>query len=379
MLRIAILHFPVNDVGGIDSWVINIQKGFRRLGHEPQLIHSTAQSRFKCHPTEGRTTSRKTILPGIHLGYRFNELDKTLAKLNEYDLVIYLHPAPHPTADNLKREDIDNWRDLYTKVTKPKLQIHHDAKWDTTNDWIIDVVDHVDAVLAAQHHFLPAVERYVEHRAIDPSTSIKTWWEYFPLDVPKGNIELLLPRKEPFGIVATQWIQWKNHRKFLPMLPQIETPIRFFGAGIEYHYAVREGEFDKYIGTDVKEHIVYNEDNPHRYIGFVPYQEVLTAMELATFSIDLSTRGYTNMTHWEPLMYGTANMMAREVFDDEFNEVPRDCLWIYDFDELPKHIIEVMNSNTMRRVTARRGFEFVSDVCDCEKVAARILHRMELD
>ncbi len=369
--KIAIVSFPLNDVGGIDSWCINIITGFRRLGHTVQLYHATPKTRYKCDPEKPYQTKRYTVLPGLHLGYRDELLDDNIEALNQYDLVIFLHPAPHPTSENMNYPDIYNWKELYKRVHCRKLMIFHDALWEKTNDWIDGVADHVDGVMAAQHHFMPAVERYLK----ETEKSLISWWEYFPLDVP--------PRKDykdydnGYGIVATQWLAWKNHRKFLPMLADVKPRIHFFGAGIEYHYAVRDGDFQKYGVLDATKASI-NEETTYRHVywGFVPYAEVLNRMSTASFSIDLSTRGYTNMTHWEPLLYGTVSMMSQEVFDDEFNEIPRECTWVYEFDKLPQEIEMLMGLKGMRKDIAKNGYDFVKDTCDCEKVAERILENM---
>jgi len=376
-MRIAIIHFPINKVGGIDSWAINIQIGFRRLGHEVQLIHSTPQSRFKCHPTEGRTVSEKTIIPGIHLGYRDEDMDDTLEKLNGYDLVMFLHAAPHPTKANLNYYDIENWKRLYKEVSKPKMSVFHDRNWTKTNEWITEVVDHVDGVLAAQHHFLDCAQDYASHRSTD-LPPIKVWWEYQPFDIPELDLDYVMKNKDFYGVVATQWIAWKNHKKFLPMLPEIEIPIRFYGAGMDYNYIVKDGDFDEYMGTDHKNEIVYNEHIIHSYYGFVPYQEVLDALQWATFSIDLSTRGYVNMTHMEPLMYGAASLMSQEVFNDPYCGLPAEALWIYNFEDLPKVIEEVGLSPAVCKQKARNGREWMMSNCDCTTIAANILKGMEL-
>jgi len=364
-MKIAIVYFPINDAGGINSWCENSILGFRRLGHEVDLLHMTPGVRMKCFPDRKHLTNRKVILPGKFVSYR--DGSEAQRVLNGYDFVIFLHPAPHPTGANIDAPGIDNWKKLYD-IDPPTLMVMHDEKWQETNFWIRDVRDKVNGVMAAQHRFMPAAESY-------QSDAIK-WWDYFPLDVP-DQADFRKP-PAPFGIVATQWIQWKNHKHFLPMIPEIETPISMYGSGIEYSYLNRDGAFDEF-GIVNHVHPGKVSDSIHQYFGFVAYEEVMDAMKQAVFSIDLSTRGYTNMTHWEPLMYGTISMMERHVFEDKYNEIPGECCWVYNFNDLPEEIeglMAYMDLPNRDHDIQKNGFEFIQRTSRCEDVCKRILEKM---
>lgn len=357
-MKIAIVRYPINDVGGIDSYYVNLRKGLERLGHEVQFFHANHQTRMK----RGHTTVRATIHEGGHLSYRTQDSARDCqAALNLFDVVIMLHPSPHPTRAVLDAPGGERWDMLYD-IDPPIIQIHHDENWQKTNSWCSCVADKCAAVVAAQARFLPAVERY-------PSSAPKDWL-YFPLEVP--NMLYSTEDHEPFGIVATQWLQWKGHKDFIPMLPRVKTPIHFYGAGIIYHYLKKDGSFDGCLGldrTDGERH----SGLPHEYNGFVPYEEVQEEMSRATFSIDLSTRGYTNMTHWEPLLHGTISMMERRVFEDPHNQIPYDCVCVYDFDTLPEQIADLMADPAWRAQCAENGFAFIQNARS-ERVAASMLH-----
>lgn len=351
-MNIVIVHFPINDAGGIHSWGENIVKGFTRLGHDVTFVHTSNQTRMKVDSEKTLYTSRYSTLPGEFIPWW--DVD-----LNGFDFVLFLHPAPHPTAAYLNRPDPTGWMRLYRETKIPKIAVFHDEKWRQTNDWISEVEP--DLVLAAQHRFLPA--------AVDYAGEDRVYWDYFPLDIQPEQYH---EDHEPFGYVGTQWLQWKGHKAFIPMLPHVETPIKFYGSGIQYSYLAADGTIERYFAAD--HYAGWRHGEGHEYFGFRPYEEALAAMRSATFSIDLSTRGYTNMTHWEPLMFGTISMMERRVFEDQYNEIPEECLWVYDFSDLPGEISRLMEAD--RVSIARAGRDFIERTSRCEDVAQRIIDRV---
>lgn len=361
-MKVAIVRFPINDVGGIDSYYINLRKGLERLGHNVHFYHCVPQTRKKV----GYKTSREYIHEGEVLSFRTEEdVQEGVEILNWFDVVIMLHPGPHPVKGLRDTDWEDNWMQYYEGIARPIIQIHHDENWEKTNEWCSEVADECDLVVAAQHRFMPAVEDY-------PASCNKIW-EYFPLDIPQQK-PVVLPGRNYFrGIVATQWLQWKGHKYFVPLLKQIapHVTIDFYGAGIQYHYLAKDGKLEDRIGID--HHAGYNRGGRHPYHGFVEYDRVMEAMSQADFSIDLSSRGYTNMTHWEPFMFGTIPFMHEGVASDPYNEIPRDlCIVFNDYEELVTRI----NHFEYDPDKASQGYNFIRSTSDCEDVASRILENL---
>lgn len=397
--KIALVYFPMNDPGGVLTHNKHLMTGFKRLGIETMYFYATPGNVYGCDPEKDIKKERYTMLSGYHLSYSSKNVKQTLTILNSFDAVIFTKSSPHPTKDNLSKPDILNWTKLYTDVTVPKVVVFHDELWEKTNNWSKDVGEHVDICIAAQKRFIHSVNAY-------PGGKIK-YWDYFPMDLASIS-ELNLNQKQNFGMVATQWIKWKNHHKLLPLLPSIKTPIYLFGAGMEWHYLQKTPEYLEGIGEDWKTSkkdwleprwssdeqgnkrlrfelldglIKHNKDSPHKMIGNVTYENLQKVYARATFSIDLSTRGYTNYTHFEPLAYRTFSCIERRVLDDPDNTIPPDCCLCYDLAQLDRQISifeewpefgHPANRKLMDN-TLRNGQNFVQRM-DCMQVAKRIVN-----
>src|SRR5690606_10190846 len=114
----------------------------------------------------------------------------------------------------------------------PSTVIFHDAKWKKTNEWFAEVSGYVDHAIAAQHLFLPSIEEWASGK-----TACR--WKYFPMpDLTPPAIQ----QKDEYGVIITQWIQWKRHKDLVPMLPNVRLPMMMFGDGIEYHNIAANSE-----------------------------------------------------------------------------------------------------------------------------------------
>ena len=91
---------------------------------------------------------------------------------------------------------------------------------------------------------------------------------------------------------------------------------------------------------------------------------------MSRMAIDLSTRGYTNMSHWEPLWYGTPNFIERRVSLDDFCQLPLEYCEIYDLDDsLPDRI----NSFEPDLDKLMAGQEWMEQRCSAKRVAERLI------
>lgn len=392
--KIALVFFPINDVGGIITWNKQIQLGFKKLGVETMYFYATPTLRFNVDNDNDILKERYTQLAGYHLSYHKNKLKETLEILNSFDAVIFTKSSPHPTKDNLKHESINYWSHLYTEVKVPKVVVFHDELWEKTNSWSEEVAEHVDICIAAQKRFIHSVNRY-------PSKGIK-YYDFFPMDFDSID-KLDLNAKQNFGMVATQWIKWKNHHKLLPLMPKISTPILLFGAGMEWHYLKKTQEYKEAIGVDLKMNgcelagvdqndiweflgnpkiIVHNGKSPHPMVGTVKYPLLQEFYSKALFSLDLSSRGYTNYTHFEPLAYRTVSMMHNQVIVDDDNIIPSDCCIGYDWETLVERI-EMLNKSqqgfyshpALNRIR-NNGQKFIRQA-ECKFVAQRIIDNLQ--
>lgn len=382
--KIALVFFPINDVGGIITWNKEIQRGLNRLGVETVLLYATAGNTYNCDPENDVLKERYTQLAGYHLSFNNANVKRSIEILNSFDAVIFTKSSPHPTKDNLAKKDINNWRLLYSEVTVPKVVVFHDAMWQKTNPWCAEVAEYVDVCIAAQKKFLHSVNAY-------PAKCLK-YWDYFPMDFEPID-KLNLTKESPnFGMVATQWVKWKNHHKLLPMLPKIKMPLRIFGAGMEWHFLKKTPEYLNGIREDWKmtdpdiiedeDIVVHNHNSIHNVMGQLTYEDLQSQYAKAVLSIDLSTRGYTNYTHFEPLAYRTLSLLEMGVANDPDNIIPDDCCVTYEMYQLPD-IINMIHRNVQGfkihpsiARTRENGQKFIRQF-DCVKVAARLIESIE--
>ncbi|PHR92004.1 MAG: hypothetical protein COA69_09570 [Robiginitomaculum sp.] len=360
-MKIAIVNWPINDVGGINSWITNFRLGCEYLGHEVQVFHLTAKTRYKCSETEEIRKTRCCILRGVHRSYRESP-DDIIQELNSYDCVIYGSTSPHPTNATLADKGHMNWIKIYEGVTVPSCVIFHDAKWEKTNNWYPRVRGMVDWTIAAQKCFVPSMERWADGQC-------QTDWEYFPM----STVALTAPAGGPRhnGVIITQWLQWKKHKFFIPMLGDVHVPMAMFGNGIEYCYIRKTDEWKANVYDHVKQEGL--PESIHRFWGFVPYEDVMLSLRNAKFSIDLSFRGYTNMSHWEPFWHGTPNFVERRVMEHPHCMLPPEYVEVFDLDEsLP----ERLNSFVPDMDKTAKAQQWVFDKCAPQNVAQRILRKL---
>lgn len=362
-MSIAVVTWPINDVGGINSWCKNFLTGLNLLGIESKTYYGTGQTRFGCDPDQELTKARYSILKAEHLSFRPEAVKSSIRELNRHSLIVMMHPSPHPTKANQKFEWSKNWMKFYRDTKPPKLVIFHDMNWEKTNHWMAEVSDSVGAALAAQHLFIRSVNNY-------PSDCPKKW-EYFPLDLRMANRLINVCTKRNRGILCTQWIKLKNHAKFLPQLPRVEVPMRLYGNGQEY-YTLRP-TFDECIRVDHTTGAIHNRKSRHSFYGFVRYDEILKAMAECLFSIDLSIKGHTNMTHWEPLTVDTLSLIERRVVEHPDNEIPEDCCVAFDLERAYETINGLKKTVIENRKIVERARKFVAKA-ECTRVVRRILN-----
>lgn len=369
-MKIALIFFQINNVGGITTWNRNIMTGLRRIGYNPEFIYCTQQNSMTVSDTEEIDKKSESLLPGRVLSFNDKNILETIKDLNRYDLLIFTKISPHPTKANLACKDIENWKLLYTETKAKKVVVFHDNNWEKTNPWAIDVAPYVDICVAAQKKFMHAANAFLTKKCIK-------YWDYFPVDFEPIH-KLDLNDKEEMGICATQWLGWKNHEKFIPHLPDIKVPFILFGSGIEYYYIKKEEYYNKAINYDLYMDQTYNAESIHNNYGFVPYKELMAFYAKSFLCIDLSTRGYTNYTHFEPLCFNSLSLIEKQVAADPDNIIPEDCFISYDLANVTEDINALkgkLNDPKIKQIR-KNGLEFVKQM-DCSLVAKNLMNKVK--
>lgn len=362
-MKIAVVTWLINDVGGINSWTENFIEGAKQLGHTLELFYSTSQNRLNCDEHAKICRGRFDLLPAKHLSYRDKFLSDSLKTLQPFDSIVFAHPSPHPTKQHTGFAEERNWQKLYTDTKQRKLAVFHDRHWNRTNSWFAEVRDHVDYAHAAQHHFIDAVAEYCRGK-------IPYDWGMFPLKMIGNNFQ-----KKRRIVWPTQWLSIKNHRYLVPDLYKIRIPVDAYGGGQTYHTLLEEIKKvfrDDYHGGIKK---TYNPNSIHTYYGHVEYTKLLSALKEAWFSLDLSCQGMTNMTHWEPLTTGTVSVLENRVLLDKYCEIPQDCCLALNLDNVAEELDRISKTPmTQLKTITERAWKYVQK-CDSKRVVKEILSK----
>jgi len=371
-MKIIIINFPILDVGGISSWVENILKGFSKLDDvHVDHYYATSQRRFSCDENVkvpiGRHYVKGDKLPAKHTSYWTEDRVETFAEFvnNNYDYCMFAHPSPHPIKSQLAMDCADYWMGYYLHISIPKMVIFHDSKWERTNKWFSKVSGNIDICVGDQRPHMDSVNSY-------PGDMPKVW-TYFPLDFDqcKGKV-----KRKKIGMMATQWIKWKNHHKVLPCLKDFQFPMYFYGTGMEYHKLRVSGEVAENFGYNRIDPEHYTPGLKHKYFGFITYQEFVNRFKRSILSLDASTRGYNNFTHFEPMMFGCVSCTEKTVMDKRLCMIPEDCTWIYNLDDLALSLDMLYTSNSYRKVIAKNAWKWVQRF-ECVRIAKELIRFFE--
>jgi len=317
-MKIAVLNWPINNIGGIATWAIQFREAGRALGHTVDTIHLSENARMAVDSHKDRLTKNNIILAGIFRGISTpGRIHRLKAELASYDMILILHPSPHPTNSQVsKMEGGRRWQIVYEMLSEmnvPYTVMFHDNNWRKTNWWFAEVANCVPKILGGQKLFAESAKTLPGDRKID--------WVYHPLKIP-ANITPLAVRPD-IGIMHSQWLHWKRHKEFLAWLKDVEHPAVFwhlYHAGLKYHYLKLDEDFQEIV-DDLVRHTQATRPLAE-YRGLVPHEQVMRNLGHALCSLDNSVRGYVNYTHWEPLACGAYSILHASVFNHPCSVLP---------------------------------------------------------
>jgi len=371
-VKIALVNFPILDVGGITTWAECIRIGYERQGHEVTHYYSTSGKNYGCEPDKktfiGDKYKRGEKVASEFLSYGESRVGKSVKKLSEYDVVHFIHPSPHPVKSQFECNSPLGWLELY-KCKAKKIVTMHDVYWAKTNSWFILANYDIDVLVASQQPHYPAVEDY--------PTPARKMWSYFPMDL-KGMKKPTGEKRNKAGMVAHQWIKWKNHHKLLPALAGVDVPIDLFAGGQEYHNMLKDETLKSFVQWNMVEDEKYENEEKvmHTCHGFIAREELIKIYKTELFSIDGSTRGYNNYTHFEPMAYGCISFVHEDVLAGEHNTIPEDCCVSYNWENLKEKIAwTCKNKKEVQKIRAN-AYKFIKNF-KCEVVAEKILDKLE--
>lgn len=338
-MRIAIVNWPINAAGGINSYCENMFDGLKAIGHDPVRFYGIPGQSLKCSPDKKTKQSGKPdLLPAYPLSYHPNLVKESIDTLNGFDLIFFQHAGPHPTKSNMAIDHIENWKLFYTDTKPKKGLILHDDKWPDNNTWILDVQDTFSFVLAGQIYYMKHINTFTK--------DCLKFWDYQPMDIPFTEMPTLDGRKD-IGLCCGQWISLKRPRVWVPQLKDVKLTMHMHGIGIEYWQIRADGILKDNIGYDHYYNEVCNPNLKHEFFGFTEYKELLQKYTTVKYSFDTSTNPEMNQTVVEAMTRGTIITLDHRKLDGpDIGEVsiPDDCFVtydIYDFANAINELIEI--------------------------------------
>jgi len=129
MSKIAILNFPIEKVGGIETYNRNLTKGFNQLGYDVEnCLISTNTTRLPTNPKFDK-------IFGFEKESWLNELKEYY---NECDMLIFSVPCPHL----LKGYKSETWKNVYDiDQNKKVLAVMHDKYLPKYYPWFKEVAE----------------------------------------------------------------------------------------------------------------------------------------------------------------------------------------------------------------------------------------------
>ena len=251
-MRIALVLYPIQDLGGIINHVENLAFGLRELGHEVHFHILCWQDSFRNNYSDRDLLKRGwtngafcvvhqqkgwNAVPWKHkLAYRGEEnLKRTRETLSKYDLVIWEVPVPSKSKSNLGNSD---WLYLYSACQK-SIAILHDGNLFSI-PWIFGVRKYFAGVACVHECSYNLGKKLGVPRSLILN----------PQDL-SGIEEMHNYSDRDPGFLSLQVFKsWKHVDDLLRAIPYMNNELRKIvaGGGIEQRYMVsRDKTKDKYF------------------------------------------------------------------------------------------------------------------------------------
>lgn len=369
-MKIAIVIFPIMEPGGIITYLWNLTKAWRKLGHSVDILYAREKGFLRnLSTTEVTLSGRDLRLPGGQFLYGSKNAKAARRLLNGYELVVFGHQCPHP---NIRGEGSRDWQELYN-LKVPIFTIFHDNIWNKAYPWLKEVAERITVCLYTN----PSIWA-------GSAQAFPGYFVYTPQLLDTTRAGLYRAKKEDMVIWLPQWKAWKGINIFVEALPKIDFAVELYNSGIEYHYLRKDPRWPKWIGRDdwTKKPIRLYGRRDHVVHGTALGPEVRRRLRRANVSVDLT--GYrpgpfshqTTYVHFESMVYGAVVVASESVFERP-SPIPPDCgipvPTLPSPDKVAKIISKVMDDEVLQQRTARRALSWVVDRFDDKSIARGIL------
>lgn len=343
--RVALVLFPIWGAGGLSTSSLHYLRILKKFGHTAhfwQVRYSDKGHGDRQRIEVGTGADGPTIKQGL-LSITDSKLRDTLRVLNTYDVVLFMHPAPHVSD---KQAAVKNWKYLYTKVDCRKVVRFSDVYLDKLYPWILEVGDTFEAWAPNK-----AQRRYV--RQYFPDVKLAT----YPMAFKRHGLDYV---KEHDLIWPCAWRGWKGIKQFVKAVPDIQGTVELYGSGRELR------QFRK-AGNPVV-------SNAH---GVVPPKQLLRAMQGARFSVDLTGwspkyHGHNNRSLFEPMFFGTV-VIAQDNQAAPLGLPPSDHIAVVRKQHLAEDINYWLEDEDRRAKVAAMAYEWALRRFDHKRVVREVL------
>lgn len=290
--KIAIIVWDIGSIGGIATQALDFKKIFDIKNIFSNIILLTDKKRpYKIASTEIIAKDQQFQLKGIELSVHFDNINKTLKYLNQYDIFIHTTACVH--------NDASLWQGVYA-LKKKHIVIISDVYWDKYYpyfDYAIPYISKIFATNRAVKNYLKEVKKIETEELIHPF--------FFEPNFKKQ-------RRERTIIWANQWRGWKGIEWFLEQAGQLDGKVLLFGGGREWY--------------NLKNKIPKNAE----YLGFRKPEEVLNAYMNGAIAVDLTGQsekyyGHYNRTTIEPMFWDCA-VVANEKLIEPYSFIPQNVV-----------------------------------------------------
>jgi hypothetical protein len=267
IMKIAVLYFDINQIGGVLQCITDMTSGFEKLGHTVDTYKLRYTETYK-KPVLGRETKEKVL--GSNLGIDsqvmwFGEtqaISDTLEILNTYDQIIFQRGCPSQNS-NAGREAGTSWQKVY-KAKPPKYMVVHDPWMFKFYPWQLEVANKLEAICPIHLPSWNTTEDWPGRRV----------WIPFPVNFDPMKHKRPLVKRQDWVTMLCVWKPWNHPEILLRNMPNINADVRLYGKGLSYYYIAgdqkkRKKTYQNPDGSWLWESV----DGESHYHGVIPTEE----------------------------------------------------------------------------------------------------------
>lgn len=374
-MKIGVLVFIDNMLGGLGMQAYDLAKTAFELGHEARVIvFSETKISFGNRP--GRFTARfgpnergtNLVIRDVQVSSHPEQWAQTVDYLKQYDLLIWMGVAPHCL-------DEDDKVPLYDHILS--LPCRHvafatDRFIETLYPWVKSWLQEFDALLAFAEPYAKALrDAGAPNVKVVPICPLESW---------KQRQLVAMSAKTILNFWPHQWRGWKNINLFLEIAPSFGFPVDVYasGSGIEYSQYKKSEAYAKNVILDRHNPEHKNPNGTLLLKGYAPHAEIIEAYKKAKSVLDLT--GIAQLSHkansyvgnyqcatLEAMCYGCA-MIKLESTVAPFNCLPEEAAVVLPVglttEEYGKLVCEVIRDDVRLAEAAGAAFAWIEQSTD---------------